>query len=411
MHVVIIGGGVIGAASAYELVKRDHEVTVLEAGQVGLGASFGTAGWICPADSGPIPAPGMILQGLKWMLHADSPLYIKPQLSVPFVKFLLHMAMKCNANDYRAGMQSNISLFGDSLQLFDDWRREGVDFEMHADGLLIALLGKEKYEHHLHDLDITRAAGFDPQPLVGDDLRNHEPAMTDNVYGGIYYPYERAVRSETITPGLVERAKRLGATFREQTTVLGIVRDGNRITGVRTTEGVVTCDAVVLAAGVWSAELAKMFGTTLAIEPGKGYSIEYSTAPVKLRSSIAFTERKVVATPLGGALRLAGTMEFSGYDSSVNRLRADAIRRGPSDFVRGWKAPKPDAEAWSGFRPMTPDSLAMIGRLGAHDNAYVASGHGMFGITMAPATALAVVEMVQSGKVPERLKPFDPNRF
>jgi len=411
MRVVIVGAGIIGAASAYQLALKDHEVTVIEAGRAGQGASFGNAGWICPAESGPVAAPGMVLQGLKWMLKADSPLFIRPRASLPFARFLLQMAAKCNANDYRAGLRANIELFSDSMQVFDEWRRDGVQFEMHEDGLLMAFLGQEKFEHHAHDLDIARAAGLDPVELVGDAVREQEPALTDNVYAGIYYPHERQIRSESITPGLVERARRLGVEFREQCVFEGVVRDGDRVTAVRTPEGRIPCDAVVVAAGVWSGAVAKQLGVTLALEPGKGYSVEYGNAPVKLRANTSFTERKVVGTPLGNALRLAGTMELSGFDASINSVRADAIRRGPADFLRGWKSPKPDAEAWSGFRPMTPDSLSLIGRLGRHENAFIASGHGMYGVTLAPATALAVVEMVETGRVPERLKPFDPARF
>ena len=411
MRVVVIGAGIIGAASAYELVRKDHEVTVIEAGQAGQGASFGNAGWICPAESGPVASPGMIVQGMKWMLKSDSPLFIKPRPSLPFAKFLLQMAAKCNANDYRAGLQANMAFFADSMQRFDDWRRDGIAFEMYESGLLMAFLGQEKFEHHAHDLDIARAAGLDPVELVGDAVRVQEPALTDAVYAGIYYPHERQIRSESITPGLVERCRRLGVQFREQCVFESVIRDGNRITAVRTPEGRIPCDAVVVAAGVWSGVVAQQFGVRLAIEPGKGYSVEYSNAPVQLRSNISFTERKVVGTPLGDALRLAGTMEFSGFDASVNPARADAIRRGPADFLKGWTSPKPDADAWSGFRPMTPDSLSLIGRLGKHDNAFVASGHGMYGVTLAPATALAVVEMVETGCIPERLKPFDPARF
>ncbi len=411
MRVVVIGAGIIGAASAYELALLDHEVTVIEAGQVGQGASFGNAGWICPAESGPVASPGMIVQGMKWMLKSDSPLFIKPRPSLPFAKFLLQMAAKCNANDYRAGLQANMAFFADSMQRFDDWRRDGVAFEMYASGLLMAFLGQEKFDHHAHDLDIARAAGLDPVELVGDAVRVHEPALTNAVYAGIYYPHERQIRSESITPGLVERCRRLGVQFREQCVFEGVIRDGNRVTAVRTPEGRVACDAVVVAAGVWSGAVAQQFGVRLPIEPGKGYSIEYANSPVQLRSNISFTERKVVGTPLGSALRLAGTMEFSGFDASVNPVRADAIRCGPADFLNGWTSPKPDADAWSGFRPMTPDSLSLIGRIGKHDNAYVASGHGMYGVTLAPATALAVVEMVETGRVPERLKPFDPARF
>lgn len=411
MRVVIIGGGVIGAASAYHLARNDHEVTVVEAGRVGQGASFGNAGWVCPADSGPVQAPGMVLQGLKWMLQPDSPLFIKPRVSVPFVRFLLQMAAQCNASDWRAGLRANIGLFADSMQWFDEYRRDGMDFEMYEGGLLVAFLGEDKFEHHLHDLDIVQEAGFDPRVFRGDEVREYEPALTDVVRGGILFPHERQIRSETITPALVERGRRLGVQYREQCAFEGVIRDGNRVTAVRTSEGRIECDAVVVAAGVWSRQVAATMGVRLAIEPGKGYSIEYGQAPVRLRSNISFAERKVVATPLGDALRLAGTMEFSGFDSSINPVRADAIRRGPADYLRGWHSPKPDAEAWSGFRPMTPDSLSMIGRLGKHDNAYVASGHGMFGLTMAPATALAVVEMVESGRIPERLRPFDPARF
>lgn len=411
MRVVVIGGGVIGVASAYELAKRGHAVTVLDAGLVGEGASRGTAGWICPADSGPVAAPGMVMQGLRWMLHADSPLFIRPRLSPPYLTFLLRMAARCNAQDFRAGLRANIALFGDSMDLFDAWTREGVEYESHADGLLVAVRDREHFDHHLPDLDIVRDAGLDPRVLRGDEVRVHEPALSDRVHGGIFFPHERHIRSETLAPGLAASARALGVDVRERCSVEGVVRDGHRVTAVRTSEGRIDADAVVVAAGVWSVDLARHFGVRLAIEPGKGYSVEYANAPVRLRSATAFTERKVVGTPLGDALRLAGTMEFAGFDRSVNSVRAAAILRGPSDFLRDWQAPEPDAPAWAGFRPMTPDSLSLIGRLGRHDNAFVATGHGMFGITLAPATALAVVEMVESGRVPERLAPFDPARF
>lgn len=411
MRVVIVGAGIIGAASAYHLARNGHEVTVIDAGEAGQGASYGNAGWICPADSGPVAAPGMVMQGLKWMLSADSPLYIKPQLSVSFAKFLLQMAAKCTAKDFRAGLRANIGFFGDSMQWFDEYRRDGIDFEMHDYGLLMAFLSEENYEHHLPDLDIIRDAGLDPRALPGDAVREQEPALSDNVAGGIYFPYERAIRSEQITPALVARGKQLGVEYKEHCTFVGVMRDGDRVTKVATSQGGIDCDALVVAAGVWSAAVAKQLGVTLAIQPGKGYSIEYANAPVKLNQAIAFVERKAVATPLGNALRLAGTMEFAGYDEGVNEVRASAIRRAPSNFLRGWRSPEPDAPAWSGFRPMTPDSLSLVGRLGAHSNAYVASGHGMFGVTLAPATATAVVEMVETGSVPGRLAPFAPSRY
>lgn len=411
MRVVVVGAGVIGAASAYHLVRNGHDVVVIEAGRIGLGASWGNAGWICPAETGPVAAPGMVLQGLKWMLRPDSPLYIKPRPSLPFARFLLQTAAKCNERDYRAGLRANIGFFADSMQWFDEYRRDGVDYEMYSQGLLMAFLGEEKYEHHAHDLDIAEAAGLEPRRLTGDALHEQEPALSRNVKAGIYYPYERGIRSESITPALVRRARELGVEFKENTPFEGVVTTGDRVTAVKTPDGRILCDAVVVAAGVWTARVAKHFGVSLPIEPGKGYSIEYANPPVQLRQPISFTEMKCVGTPLGSALRLAGTMEFSGFDADVNRTRVDAIRTAPTQFLDNWDAPQPSTEPWAGFRPMTPDSLSIVGKLGRYDNAYVASGHGMYGVTLAPATASAVVEMVESRTVPERLAPFSPKRF
>ena len=411
MRVVIVGAGVIGAASAYHLARAGHEVVVLEAGRVGLGASYGNAGWVCPAETGPVAAPGMVVQGLKWMLRPDSPLYIKPQPSLPFARFLLQMAAKSNANDYRAGLQANIDFFADSMQWFDEYRRDGIDFEMYSEGLLMAFLGQTKFEHHAHDLDIAEAAGLEPRSLKGDGLRAQEPALSDAVAAGIYYPFERGIRSETITPALVARARELGVEFRERTPFEGIVQQHHRVTAVKTPDGRILCDAVVVAAGVWTARVARDFGVRLPIEPGKGYSIEYAEPPVRLRQPISFTEAKTVGTPLGSALRLAGTMEFGGYDASINPVRVDAIRRAPGRFLKHWDVNAATTEPWAGFRPMTPDSLSVIGKLGRFDNAYVAAGHGMYGLTMAPATAQAVVEMLETKRVPERLSHFSPARF
>lgn len=411
MRVAVVGGGVIGAASAYHLARNGHEVVVLEAGRIGQGASKGNAGWICPSEVGPVAAPGMVLQGLKWMLRPDSPLYIKPQLSLPFVRFLLHMAAKSNATDYRAGLMANVSFFGDSMQWFDEYERDGVQFEMHKQGLLMAFISKEKYQHHVDDLDVANAVGLEPRQLEGDALREQEPALADRVPYGIYFPHERGLRSETLAPGLLARAQQLGVEVRENAAFEGIVQSGDRVSAVKIADGQVMCDAVVITAGVWAGRIAKTFGVNIPIQPGKGYSIEYASPPVQLQQPTSFADAKVVGSPLGDALRLAGTMEFSGFGTNINPLRVEAIRNAPARFINGWDPTAVSAAPWAGMRPMTPDSLSVIGRLGRFDNAFIAAGHGMLGMTMAPATAEAVVEMIATNREPERLKQFSPRRF
>ena len=151
-------------------------------------------------------------------------------------------------------------------------------------------------------------------------------------------------------------------------------------------------------------------GAPLPVRPGKGYSIDVD--PFPLRSSTNLSDAKVAVTPLTRNLRLAGTMEFGGLDEELNQIRIGAILRGPAVYFRDWTPPAPDTiMPRAGIRPMTPDGLPIIGRLGDLRNAYVSTGHGMQGITLGPGSALALTELVLRGEMPEVLIPFTPARF
>ncbi|HKS01552.1 MAG TPA: FAD-dependent oxidoreductase, partial [Arthrobacter sp.] len=122
MHTVVVGGGVIGLTQAYHLAREGESVTVIDARATGLGASKVNAGWICPAESAPVPGPGVVLKSMKWMLRPDSPLYIRPSLDPTFVRFMLGMWRKSNARDQRAGFEGHLRLAADTLQIFDEYR-------------------------------------------------------------------------------------------------------------------------------------------------------------------------------------------------------------------------------------------------------------------------------------------------
>jgi D-amino-acid dehydrogenase len=191
MKTVIIGAGAIGLTTAYHLAREGYEVEVIDARDPGLGASEVNAGWYCPAESVPVPGPGMVAQSLRWMLRPDSPLYIAPSLQPSFVKFMVGMWRKCNERDQRAGFIAQMDLAADTARLWDEYRADGIDFEMHNAGLLNTFLHAQSLEDHSTYLDTIRAHGFDPQVLVGDALRAHEPLMSDAVHSGIFFPHER----------------------------------------------------------------------------------------------------------------------------------------------------------------------------------------------------------------------------
>jgi len=411
MRVVIIGGGVIGLTQAYDLARRGVDVTVVDARKTGQGASSVNAGWVCPAEAAPVPAPGVIGQSLRWMLRSDSPLYIKPSVAPAHVKFMLGMWRRSNARDFRAGYAAQIALADATMEMLDEYIADGVTFEMHAQGLLLAYLSEEKLEHHSEHLDLPESFGMKAEVVHGESLRQLEPAFSPQVSGGIFFKTERHLDPVTLMDGLRARCAQLGVRVIEEAPVESVEVRGDRVTALRTPQMRIECDAVVLAAGAWSGMLAKAFGLPLPVRAGKGYAIDCAPAPVQLRMMINLSDAKVAVTPLSNRLRLAGTMEFGPHDEKVNDGRVAAILRAPGEYFSDWPADPPHVVAGAGMRPMTPDGLPILGAIPGLSNAYVSTGHGMMGVTLAAGTARAMGDLIVNGKIAPALIPFSARRF
>ncbi|MEY9260337.1 D-amino-acid dehydrogenase [Brevibacterium epidermidis] len=415
MKTVIVGGGVVGLTSALELAQRGHEVTVIEAARCGAGASHGNAAKIAIAESTPVPAPGVLLQGIRWMLKPDSPLSIRPSLAPDYLRFLLRMATHCNARDFEAGLDLHLRLGEDANDLFDEYQAQGIDFEMHDRGVLLAFETRERFDEHCVSLPAFEAAGHHPQILHDDDVREAEPALSDRIRHGLFFSADRQIEPDSLTQGLLKKLSDLGVVVRENTSIGRFVRSGDSVTAVVTSDAeVITTDALVISAGVPSGTLARHLGQSIPIYSGKGYSIDYSPAPIQLRTSLTLEDARVAVTPLNGMLRLAGTMEFGSTDDNVNEVRVDAIRRAAQEAFAGWGDGRGEMAPWAGSRPMTPDGLPVIGRLDSVKNAFINSGHSMLGLTLAPGSARLLAGLMTDGSstLPdELLARVSPNRF
>ena len=171
-----------------------------------------------------------------------------------------------------------------------------------------------------------------------------------------------------------------------------------------------TGNDVVLALGSWSPLLARQLDLRIPIQPGKGYSITYTTPSIAPKIPMTLKERAVCVTAWSSGFRLGSTMEFSGYDDSLNRTRLDALKRGAAEYLREPEG-QTVTEEWFGWRPMTYDDLPLIGRPVRLRNLMTATGHGMLGVTMSAATGQLVSNIICGSELPLDVAPFDPNRF
>jgi D-amino-acid dehydrogenase len=405
----VIGGGVIGLTQAYHLAREGESVTVVDARHAGLGASEVNAGWVVPAEAAPVPGPGVVFQSMKWMLRPDSPLYIRPSVQPDFLKFMFNMWRRSNFQDQRAGFEGHLRLAQNTIETFDEYRADGMDFEMHNEGLLMAFTQKENLEHHLDNLDLPKSFELDPQVLLGDDVRTREPLLSDAVYGGIYFPQERHLDPGAMVQSLQKRLVELGVKIVENSPVDRVTIRGNKVTSVHSGEQTFDGDRFVLAAGAWTGPLSKLFKEPLPVRPGKGYSVEVPA--YGLKGAVNLSDAKVAVTPFKARLRLAGTMEFGGLDEKINQVRIDAILRAPRIYFKGWEPPTEPVTPRAGIRPMTPDGMPVIGALGSLSNTFVSTGHGMLGVTLAPGSASALTDLILRDKKTPALLPFTSARF
>lgn len=411
MQTVIIGGGTIGLLSAYELRRRGRSVVVIDKGEPGQGASAGNAGWITPSLSGPVPAPGIVAQSIRWMLRPDSPLYIRPASVPRMLSWLISFWRHCGERYYRAGFTALAEFNRTTMRDFDALKAAGLDFEMHSDGLLFVCQEEKTIQRLMREFNELAAYDFgEPVHYTREETLDLEPALQPVVKGSVWMPRERHVRPESLNAAVLDWLRRNGVDVRTGTKVTRLALQKGRVRGVETTQGFVEAEQVLIATGAEAAELARQADFYLPMQAGKGYSITVDDPVLKLGRPMYMEEVRVAVSPYNGALRIAGTMELSGVNNVLDSRRVEAIRRGATRFLGDWEAGK-SSRAWVGMRPMLPDGLPAIGRAPGYDNLFVASGHAMLGITLGPTTAVAIAQLMNEEPLEFNLKPFDPGRF
>jgi D-amino-acid dehydrogenase len=412
MRIIVVGGGVVGLCCAREIARRGAEVTLVERSRCGGATSLRNAGQIVPSLCTPLSTPGIIKQALGWMLRPGGPLSLRASLDPDYLRWLLRFALNSSRERYRECLKAALLLGKDTHRFFEELREEGVEFEMHQKGILFTTLSQEILREEIEIYRELERAGYDGEyeVLSGEEVRRFEPALSEKVVGGLFVKNERHVRPESFTQGLAADLRSRGVRILEGAEVYGFRHGEKGSWRALTSEGDLDADRVLLAAGVWSRELLAELGVKIPLEAGKGYSVTSMGKGTPPERPLKFTEAQVVATPYDGGVRVSGMFELSGIDLSLKRQKIESIIHAASPYLRDWRPVKPRLE-WAGLRPATPDSLPLIGKVPGLSNFYLATGHGMLGVTHAPATARMLAPLVLEDRLVPELDLFRFERF
>lgn len=411
-EVLIIGGGVIGVCAAYYLQAAGHAVTLLEKGEIASGSSYGNAGLIVPSHAIPLAAPGVMRQGLKWLLDSASPLYIRPRLSADLIRWLWAFRGACTAQAVARALPVLQTLSAASSALYAALAdSSALDFGYAQKGELYLYRTEKAFKTGIEEAHLLQQYGVEVQVVSPAEAQAIEPVVPPTLAGALFFPQDAHLIPDRFVRQMAALVEKRGVQIRTNCEALRIEPAGGRIARVVTAEATYAPQHVILAAGAWTPALAQQLGIRLLLQPAKGYSITVRRPAHAPGVPLHLAERRVVVTPLGDRLRFGGTLELAGLDLSISQRRVEAIRQAVPEYLPGLSGPFDTLEVWSGLRPLTPDTLPVIGRSPALSNLVLATGHGMLGMSLGPITGKLAAQLI-AGQPPEiDIRSLSPARF
>ncbi len=410
--VIVIGGGVIGAACAYFLMRAGRSVTLIDRGALGRGSSHGNCGLICPSHVLPLAEPGMVSTAIKSLFHRHSPFRIKPRFDPALWSWLLSFAGRCNERDMIAAGRGIQPLLLSSLKLYQELiERESLDCEFESRGLLFPYRSKPAMEAYAAtDQLLRKSFRCGARRYEGDRVSEIEPALRPGLAGGWYYQNDAHLRPDKLIQAWRHVLETGGVLIRENCAFREFRFRNGRVVAADTAGGELPADQFVVAAGAWTPLLNKHLGCRIPIQPGKGYSLTMPRPALCPKIPLIFPETRVAVTPFQSGYRLGSTMEFAGYDETIRPERLQLLKDGAADYLHEPYC-EPVQEEWFGWRPMTYDSLPIIDRSPKYENVIIAAGHNMLGLSMAPATGRLVAELAEGASPHLDPSPYRASRF
>ena len=417
-HIAIIGGGIVGTMCAWELSSAGCEVTIVERDRFGAACSHGNCGYISPSHVLPLAQPGAIGKTLKAMMKPNSPFAVRPRFSRDALSWFWNFARSCNHSKMLAAAAGIHPLLQSSKQLYQELiANESIDCEWESVGCLFVYESeKELDEFSANEKLIREEFGVGATRYDGDQLLELEPALKPVLAGGWHYPDDCHVRPDLLLSAMRQKLEARGVQIIENTEIQEFVIENGKAKAITSNSedskgsAEFSADQFVLATGAWAPMMNTHLGCRIPIQPGKGYSLTMPTPSRMPRIPIIFEDTHVAITPMKSKYRIGSTMEFVGYDTSINPQRLNLLRESAERYLVDPFC-EPVEEEWFGWRPMTWDGKPVIDRSPAMNNVWICAGHSMLGLSMATASGKLMREMILEETPHLDPAPYSVSRF
>ena len=407
-HIHIIGGGIVGLCSAYFLQQEGVEVTIIDKGDLSDGTSHGNAGMIVPSHFVPMASPGVIAQGIKWMFDSKSPFYIKPRLNLELAQWMWKFYKSCNRKNVNRAIPVLFEFNQQSKVLYNEFAAmPDFSFSYEEKGLLMLYKSAHQEKEEKEMAEKAHAVGIGADIMTPTELTQLEPDIKLDVRGGLFFPGDAHLYPGKFIANLIAYLKSQGVHFLTGNGVTDFKSSNGKVEKILLKNGSqLSTENVLFCSGSWTGKLLKKLGTKLLIQDGKGYSITLKQAKLKPKIPTILSEAKVAMTPMGDDLRIGGTLEISNFSKQINTKRLEGIIESAPKYYPELDIEMPNTkDVWYGYRPCTPDGMPYVDQSTEYKNLYVATGHGMMGMSLGPATGKMMSEIFLGRKtsIPKEL--------
>ncbi|MFO7847029.1 MAG: FAD-dependent oxidoreductase [Balneolaceae bacterium] len=413
-RVIVVGAGVAGLFSAYYLKQAGFDVTVIDKGNGTDNCSYGNAGMIVPSHIIPLSSPGVISKGLRWMLDAESPFYIRPRLSLDLISWLWKFKQaSTKAHVEESGPILRDLLLSSRQLLLNLESDENFEFSFEKKGLFMFCNTEKGLDKEREIADKANSLGIPAETLSSEEVGEMEKDLSLDIVGATYYPKDAHLHPGSLMNGLKDLLMQRDVHFKYNTVATSLRTENGRVKEVKTGNGEnLEADYVVLCPGAWSGEFLGRMGHRMPMQAGKGYSITLQNPPVLPGYCGILAEKKVTLTPINNTLRFAGTMEIVGTDTQISPKKISGLKKSVLEYLPQFSPEDLEGhKVWTGLRPCSPDGLPYVGRIDTYENLFTSTGHAMMGMSLAPSCGKIVADLIAEETSDLYDQRINPNRY